>query len=366
MQHVLIQGAGIAGAVLAFWLQRLGFAITFVERSARPRSGGQAVDVRGTALEVVARMDLLDELNAQRTRFLGMLVYDEKGHEFERVANRTIGSRPEDGDIELFRDDLSRTLYAGVGSAPTFIFGDEVADLHESSSGVQVTLASGRQLQADFVVGAVGVNSGLRRLVFGTDAALLRHLGFYGGFYSRPNIPRLEGWQLVVRTGERGVILYPSRNNAELRVCLYFATGELDPASGDPRLQRELFKNHCGGIGGPFEAAVEAIDRAEDVYASPMAQVQMERWFKGRVVLVGDAAYCPSPLTGQGTSLALVGAYVLAQELARGGRIEDRMTRYEHRLRAFVTVNQAIDAATGRGIDLAKNAMDLDADPDRS
>ena len=250
MQHVLIQGAGIAGAVLAFWLQRLGFAITFVERSARPRSGGQAVDVRGTALEVIARMDLLDELNAQRTRFLGMLVYDEKGHEFERVANRTIGSRPEDGDIELFRDDLSRTLYAGVGSAPTFIFGDEIAGLHESSSGVQVTLASGRELQADFVVGADGVNSGLRRLVFGTDAALLRHLGFYGGFYSRPNIPRLEGWQLVVRTGERGVILYPSRNNAELRVCLYFATGELEPASGDPRVQRELFKNHCGESAG--------------------------------------------------------------------------------------------------------------------
>jgi len=361
MPHVIIQGAGIAGAALAFWLHRFGCETTIVERSPVLRSGGQAIDVRGTALEVVKRMGLLDEIKAQHTRFQGMTVYDEDGNEIERTTERTLGHRKEDGEIELFHDDLSKTLHAHIGGASTYIFADEVVGFDEGANDVSLTLRSGRKLKADVIVGADGVNSGLRRLAFGADAQFLRHLGFYGGIYSAPNMLHLEDWQLVVRTASRGVIVYPTLDNAELRVGLYYASDDPDPASGQLEKQRNLFKQHCGDIGGPFGAAVAAIDGADDLYASPIAQVRMERWSAGRIVLVGDAAFCPSPLTGQGTSLALVGAFVLAQELALQGDLAARLARYEHRLRGFVTANQDIDPATGAGIDVAKNAMDLEA-----
>ena len=361
MPHILIQGAGIAGAALAFWLRRFGYETTIIERSSALRSGGQAVDVRGTALEVVERMGLSDDIKARRTRFQGMSVFDQNGNEIERTTERTLGSRYDDGDVEIFHDDLSDVLHSHIGVGSAYIFADEIVGFKEGKNEVNVTLRSGLQLWADVVVGADGVNSGLRRLAFGADAQFLRHLGFYGGIYSIPNMLHLENWQLVVRTTDRGVILYPTRNNAELRVGLYYASDEPNPASDRLEKQRDLFKQHCGDIGGPFAAAVAAIDGAEDLYASPIAQVRMERWSAGRIVLVGDAAFCPSPLTGQGTSLALVGAFVLAQELAREGDLAARLARYEHRLRGFVTANQDIDPATGAGIDIAKNAMDLEA-----
>jgi 2-polyprenyl-6-methoxyphenol hydroxylase-like FAD-dependent oxidoreductase len=359
MKTALIQGAGITGTALAWWLNQYGWTTTLVERSPELRSGGQAIDVRGAALLVAERMGLLSDIEARRTRFRGMSVFDEDGREVERIRGRTLGNRREDGDVELFRDDLFQLLHTGLGKATTYLFSDEIVAIQEDKGGVDVTLSSGREMRADIVVGADGVNSGLRRLAFGTDESFMHHLGFYAGTYAAPNAINLEDWQLVFRTPKRGVIVYPTRDNSQLRVGLYFASSNPNPAAQKATGQRQLFKEHCGDIGGPFAALVQAIDQADDLYASPMAQVRMESWSSGRIVLAGDASFCPTPLTGQGTSLALVGAYVLAEELAREGEISDGFMRYEQRLRGFVALNQDIDPSTGSGTDLAKNAIDL-------
>ena len=184
-------------------------------------------------------------------------------------------------------------------------------------------------------------------------------MGYYAGIYSAPNRLGLKDWQLVHRSPERGVIIYPTRDNTQLRVAIYFACDNPDPAPGDEAAQRILFKQHCEGLGGPFPIALAELDSADDLYASALAQVHMDCWWHGRVVLTGDAAFCPSPLTGQGTSLGLVGAYVLAHELARSREVGPSLTRYEQRMRGFVEINQGIDLSTGEGTDVAKNAIDL-------
>jgi 2-polyprenyl-6-methoxyphenol hydroxylase-like FAD-dependent oxidoreductase len=171
----------------------------------------------------------------------------------------------------------------------------------------------------------------------------------------------LQDWQIVFRAPDRGAVVYPTRDNSELRVALYFATPDAGPAAHDTAARRSALKAHLDDIGGPIGTVIEELDRVEDLYADGMAQVRMDTWSRGRVALLGDAAFCPSPLTGQGTSLALVGAYALARELAGSTRHEAALARYETRLRPFVLANQDMDIQTGQGIDEAKNAFDFDA-----
>jgi 2-polyprenyl-6-methoxyphenol hydroxylase-like FAD-dependent oxidoreductase len=211
----------------------------------------------------------------------------------------------------------------------------------------------------DLVVGADGLRSGVRRLAFGPDDVHVRPLGIYAG--TAPNRIALKDWQIVFRAPDRGAIIYPTRDNSELRVALYFATRDADPAAHDTTAQRRALQTHLDDLGGPIGTMIKELDRAEDLYADGMAQVRMGTWSRGRVALVGDAAFCPSPLTGQGTSLALVGAYVLARELVGSIGHEAALARYEKRLRPFVGTNQDIDLRTGDGIDKAKIAFDFDA-----
>ena len=162
----------------------------------------------------------------------------------------------------------------------------------------------------------------------------------------------------MFRTPKRGIIVYPNRPNDQLRVVLYFADGGSEPPSENTLAQKRALKAPFGDVGGRLRTVVAALDGADDLYASEMAQVRMRTWSDGRIVLAGDAAYCPSPLTGQGTSLALVGAHVLAEEIARStGNLAAAVESHERRLRPFVEANLAIDLRTGKGIDDAKNAI---------
>jgi len=362
MSQVVIQGAGIAGCALALQLGRQGHEVTVIEKAPAPRSGGQAVDVRGAALKVVEQMELADDIRARRTKLRGMSVYDESGREIETTTERTLsGGRLDSEDIELFRDDLAKILFEETEKHVVFRFGDEITSLHEHNAGIRALLVSGERRMVDLVVGADGLRSGVRRLAFGPDDVHVRPLGIYAGIYTAPNRIALQDWQIVFRAPDRGAIIYPTRDNSELRVALYFATRDADPAAHDTTAQRRALQTHLDDIGGPIGTMIKDLDRAEDLYADGMAQVRMDTWSRGRVALVGDAAFCPSPLTGQGTSLALVGAYALARELAGSIGHEAAFARYEERLRPFVVANQDIDLRTGEGIDKAKFAFDFDA-----
>jgi 2-polyprenyl-6-methoxyphenol hydroxylase-like FAD-dependent oxidoreductase len=364
----LISGSSIAGPALAFWLNRHGFFTTVVERAPELRSGGQAIDVRGVALDVIERMGLLDQVRALRTRLRGMSILDIDGREIERSEERTLsGGRFDSGDIELFRDDLADLLYQATRDTTKYVFGDTIAAIDDRDATVHVIFASGRQQEFDLVIGADGLRSIVRRLVFGDDVAFLRHLGAHLAIFSTPNSLGLQDWQLSFGNEKGGCLVFPTRDNAELRVFLGFATDGPDIGRLDLAAQKQWVAERCGWMGGPISTLLQGLAAAPDLYLGPIAQIHMPCWSKGRVTLVGDAAYCASPKSGQGTSLAIVGAYVLAEELAK--HIDDHrsaLQAYDRRMRPFVEINQALATDSpdrpppDESLDRAKRAIALD------
>ncbi|QFZ19727.1 FAD-dependent monooxygenase [Saccharothrix syringae] len=363
MKSVLISGAGVAGLTAAHWLHRHGFATTVVENAPGLRSGGQALDVRGVALEVLDRMDLLAQARRARTRMRGMTMLDAEGNEQWRSTEMTLSSgRLDSDDIELLRDDLTSLLHGRAGVE--YLFGDSITALEQDDRGVHVTFRHGAPRAFDLVIGADGLHSAVRRLAFGPESRFLRHLGSYVAVFSTENFLDLDDWQVWVQGDSATCCLYPARGNSELRATLGFASEPFEYDRHDVAGQKALLAERAAGLGWETPRLLKAMDGAPDFYFDAMAQVRLDTWSRGRVVLVGDAAHCPSPLSGQGTSLSLVGAYVLADELARD--FAGAAARYERRVRPFAELNQALATENpGRGaspesVERAKSAIDLD------
>ncbi|MFG3495429.1 FAD-dependent monooxygenase [Streptomyces sp. NPDC047928] len=369
MQTVLISGGGIAGTALAYWLRRHGFAPTVVERAPAPRRGGQAIDIRGVALDVVERMGLLEAAREHRTHMRGMSVLAADGTEVHRSTEYARSSgRLDSADIELMRDDLVRLLHGCARDGVEYVYDDALDALDEGPEGVQVAFRQGRARVFDLVVGADGLHSGVRRLAFGPEERFSHHMGVYLSVFTAENFLRLEDWQVWLREPDRGFAAMTVRGNAELRVALGFDSARLDGDRRDTQWLRNLVVEQAEAMTWPEARRFAAYARdADDFFCDAIAQIRMDHWSRGRVTLLGDAGYCPSPLSGQGTSLALVGAYVLADALAKaGGDHVAGFAAYEERMRPFVALNQALATenpgapASEESVDRAKNAIRLD------
>lgn len=370
MTTVLISGAGIAGTALAYWLRRRGLIPTVVERAPGPRPGGQAVDVRGAALTVLGRMGLDDAARERRTTMLGMSMLDSNGDELWRSEEATLSSgRLDSDDIELLREDLVELIRSRTDGVE-HRFDDSILAVDQDDEGATVRFERGAPQRFDLVVGADGLHSNTRRLVFGPETPFIRHLGTYVSIFSAENFLELDNWQYWFNDGGNGGAVYPVRENTELRINLGFAAEPFDYDHRDTEAQKRVVADRLGGMGWEVPRMIEKMWHADDFYFDSMSQICMDRWSLGRVALIGDAAHCASPLSGQGTSLALVGAYVLAEELAgRPGGHRAAFERYEERMRPFVECNQALatgdrDADPGGepAVDRVKNAIELDGD----
>ncbi|GAA2635704.1 FAD-dependent monooxygenase [Dactylosporangium fulvum] len=361
---VLISGASVAGPALAYWLRHHGATPTVVERAPAPRTSGQAIDVRGAALTVVERMGLLEPLRAVRTRMRGSSMVDGDGTELWRSTEYAPSSgRFDSPDLEVLREDLTGLL-AERTAGVEYRYGDEITGLRQDPDGVDVRFAGGGAERFDLVVGADGLHSEVRRRTFGDESQFVRHLDTYLAVFSADNVLGLDNWQVWVRNDTAGAGVYPARDNTELRVNVGFRSALLRFDRRDLDAQRSLVAERAAGLGWEIPRLLKAMWQAPDFYFDAMAQVHLPTWSRGRVTLVGDAGYCPSPLSGQGTSLALVGAYVLAAELAAGDHVT-ALTRYEERMRPFVTRNQALATKNADGpapeasMDGAKDAISL-------
>lgn len=345
---ILISGASIAGPALAFWLAKHGHEITVVERAKFLRPGGYAVDIRGAALGVVEKMNLRDVLRPYETDTLSNAVVDSRGKIFGRVE-RGFGVIDE-GDVEIHRGDLTQILYELTRSNATYRFGDSIAQLEQSESGVSVTFESGERGGYDLVVGADGVHSRTRALAFGLDeSAFVHHMGNSMAIFTVPNHLGLHREQLLFSTIGRTASVKCANDDRDLKVCVFFAT---EPGVFDYRdvaLQKRLVTEAFIDAGWEFPTFLEAMKTSPDFYADVTCQIKMEKYFTGRVALVGDAAHCPSPLSGQGTSLALVGAYLLATEIADGSDFAAAFERYDARMRPFATKNQEVAVKIAKG-----------------
>jgi 2-polyprenyl-6-methoxyphenol hydroxylase-like FAD-dependent oxidoreductase len=339
---VLVSGASIAGPAVAYWLHRYGYAVTVVEKAPEVRGGGYPIDVRGTALEAVRRMGILPQLREAHIETQRLTFVDADGSTVVSAHPQTVTGGVEGSDLEVRRGDLTRILYARVADDVEFVFGDSIDTLAEHAHGVDVTFRSGTQRSVDLVVGADGLHSRTRELVFGPEEQFHRYLGYCFAGFTMPNTFGLAHEGLLWSTPGRGAALYAVRDSDELHGFLVLARPEPPyDAFRDPAAQRDLVAATFAGDGWKIPAMVAAMRDADDLFFDVVSQIRQPRWASGRVALVGDAASAPSFLTGQGSSLALVGAYMLAGSLATHPDHVAAFAAYERDTRAFVELNQA-------------------------
>ncbi|MFC3450673.1 FAD-dependent monooxygenase [Amycolatopsis speibonae] len=335
---ILISGASVAGPALAFWLTRYGFEVTVVERAPSLRPGGQAVDLRGTAREVAVRMGLDERIREACTDTKGETLVDRKNRTKATLRSDDFGGDGLIAEIEILRGDLTEVLYEATREKTEYVFGDRITALDERADGVDVTFASGSRRTFDAVIGADGLHSGVRALVFGEESRYVRHLGSYLAFFTVPNRLGLRNWAIGFDDVGRSAGIRGIRDGDEAMGYFGFASQKIDYDYRDVEAQKELVRRFASGMEWEAPWLLEQLDDAPDFYFDSCAQVIMESWSRGRIGLLGDAAFCPSPLSGQGTSLAFVGAYVLAGELAAD--FDGGLKRYEAVMREFVEKTQ--------------------------
>ncbi|GGP66250.1 FAD-dependent monooxygenase [Saccharothrix coeruleofusca] len=342
-REVLISGAGISGPALAYWLHRAGFAVTVAERASAPRGGGYPIDIRGTAVEVVRRMGLLPRLRDAHITSRRCAFLDADGGEIASLAPHVVAGGVEGRDLEVRRGDLAEALHAVVRDDVEFLFDDYAETLDQSGRGVDVTFHSGRQRTFDLVIGADGAHSRTRRSLFGPEERFHRYFGYCFAIFTMPNTFGLSREVVMWNSPGRAAALYAVGDSEELHAFLNFHQPEPPPhVFGDPDAQRDLVATAFADAGWEVPGMVEAMREADDLFFDAVGQIRLPRWSSGRVALVGDAAYAPSFLTGQGSSLALVGAYALANALATHRDHATAFAAYESGVRDFVTMNQAL------------------------
>ncbi|NEW70374.1 FAD-dependent monooxygenase [Streptomyces rhizosphaericus] len=341
--EVLISGASISGPALAYWLHRSGFAVTVVEKAGALRDGGYPIDIRGTATEVVRRMGILPRLRDAHVDSRRCTFLDADGGEVASLSPSAVAGGVEGQDLEVRRGDLATALYGIVRDDVEFLFDDSIDTLDQSGPGVDVTFHSGRRRTFDLVVGADGMHSHTRESVFGPEERFHRYLGYCFAIFTMPNTFGLSREVMMWNTPGRAAALYAVGNSDELHAFLTFHQPEppID-ALRNPEAQRDLVATVFADAGWEVPGMVRAMRDADDLFFDTAGQIRMPHWSSGRVALVGDAAYAPSFLTGQGSSLALVGAYMLANALATNRDHTVAFAAYERDAGEFVAMNQAL------------------------
>jgi 2-polyprenyl-6-methoxyphenol hydroxylase-like FAD-dependent oxidoreductase len=338
---ILISGAGPAGLTSAYWLRRYGFNPTIVERAPSLLVGGYKIDVRGAALQVLRQMAVHDAVVAAHTDMQGAILVDKEGNIVNRMSGDDFGHRV-GGDMEIVRGTLCQILKDHLGDVE-LLFGDTVQGITQSSDSTQVQFTKNGVRDFDLVIGADGLHSNVRRIAFGEEARFLRDLGLYLCVYSIPNYLQLDRMEFQYSELGRIAAIWSSRGDANAKACFGFAAPSVRIDLQDRDQQQQALRTVYAGIGWEVPRLLEMMPAASDWYFDTAAQIDMPRWSQGRVVLVGDAAYCASPMSGQGTSIALIGAYVLAGELAAAsGAYPRAFAEFENPMRPFVEANQAV------------------------
>ncbi|WP_238177285.1 FAD-dependent monooxygenase [Kribbella sp. VKM Ac-2566] len=335
MMKVLVSGASVAGPSVALWLGRAGHDVTVVEIAPALRQGGYAVDFRGEVFTtVLERMGVLEDLRSLQTGGNAMRFVDESGRKLMRLPAEFAG-----GELEVLRADLSRVLYEHSREQATYRFGDSIANLAEHADGVDVRFESGIEETYDLVIGADGMHSVVRRLAWPADQVVERHLDYYVAGWEVPNTLGISGDTLMYNVpGKLASVGADRRDPALAQTLFVFKSPELEYNRRDLDQQKAILLAQFSGLGWHVPELLEALPAATELYFDSISRVRVDRWSTDRIVLLGDAGY-GATFGALGTGTAVVGAYVLAGELAQGD-LRTAFDRYEERLRKAVSKTQ--------------------------
>jgi 2-polyprenyl-6-methoxyphenol hydroxylase-like FAD-dependent oxidoreductase len=336
-RSILISGAGIAGPTLASWLSAAGWQVTVVERFGHLREQGQNVDVRGTARKVLRRMGLEDAVRAVTTRESGLDFVDDTGRPIASIDAGTGDSAGPTAELEVVRGRLARILADHSAADAEYLFGEQIAGLDDDGDGVTVSFASGIRRRFDVVAIAEGLRSRTRAIVM--PEARIHELGVYCAYLTIARTGTdTDRWRWLLSPHRRTVALRPNDS--------HFTTATLTwrtPVRGLDRLDRAeivaLVRKTFAGIGWETPRILAALDDCP-MYFEALGQARLPVWSRGRVVLVGDAAWAASPFAGIGATLAITGAYILAGELSAQPDPGTAFARYEKLMRPMVTAGQ--------------------------
>lgn len=337
-----IVGAGIAGPTLAYWLSRYGHEPTLIEKAPRLRTGGYVVDFWGGGYTVAERMGLTAELHAAGYAVREVRLVDRHSRRVGGFAaesfRRNVGGR----FVTVARGDLSAMIYRSIDSRAETLFGESVSAIEQNDRGIRVTLDGGGLRQFDLLIGAGGIHSPVRGLVFGSQSRFETDLGYrVAAFEAEGYQPRDELVYIAYTMPGRMIARFAMRGEKTLFLFVFTSDHMRGPDPRDVPQAKAILHQVFDNAGWECAEILRQLDGASDVYFDRTSQIVMDRWSDGRVALIGDAAAAVSLLAGEGTGLAMVEAYILAGELNRAEADHAAaFRRYERRLRPIVEARQ--------------------------
>lgn len=332
-KKVLISGASIAGTALAFWLQKDGYSITVIERSKVFRTGGQNVDIEGPGQEVIKLMGLEEKIEAMNTREKGVQLLNNSGKAIASLPKGAAGSLT--SSYEILRGDLAHIIYDETRENCDYRFGITITGIHQNDSKVFVTFSDGTKDEFDFVFCTEGVSSNTRKMVMDENIRY-KYIGLYAAYFRIPRRADDGDWASIYNGKGGSFILLRPVYKRDTTVLVNFRRKQFDTRDIELSEQKRMLREALAGAGGLANRVLEDLDYDQDFYLGPYSQIIASTWSKGRFILLGDAAYCPSALTGQGAPLSLTGAYVLAGELRKQQPYTEAIKEYEKIIRPYV------------------------------
>jgi 2-polyprenyl-6-methoxyphenol hydroxylase-like FAD-dependent oxidoreductase len=341
-KSVLIVGAGIAGPALAYWLRRRGFEPVLIERAPRFREGGYMIDFWGVGFDVAEQMNLIPRIRDAGYMIERIEFVNENGDTTSEISGENLRRVAGDRFISLPRGDLAKAIFDTIANEIEIIFDESVTSIHEDPTGVDVSFERTPPRRFDLVAGCDGLHSAVRQIVFGPEQQFEKYLGYYCASFLTTNYPyREELTYTSYAAPARQISRYALRGNRTAFLFVFAQEQQLPRHSHEVDAKAMLRETFARDRWIELPELLKRLDACDDLYFDSVSQIRMPSWSRGRSVLVGDAAYCPSLLAGEGTGFAMAGAYILAGELQRAGGDYTRAYRaYNENFRAFIERKQ--------------------------